>query len=80
MEGALALDGLEVVHFVRRARFVLFRFRRAVGLAWPLSALCCLDVVLLEWVIARVCLCCLQLSIAALAHKKREPGLLAWDA
>ena len=63
-----------------RARFVLFRFRRAVGLAWPLSALCCLDVVLLEWVIARVCLCCLQLSIAALAHKKREPGLLAWDA
>ena len=47
-----------------------------MGLAWPLSALCCLDVVLLECVIARVCLCCLQLSIAALAHKKREPGLL----
>ncbi len=31
-----------------------------MALARPLSALCCLDVVLLEWVIARVCLRCLQ--------------------
>ncbi len=42
-----------------------------MGLAWPLPALCCLDVVLLEWVIARVCLRCLQPIYCAFAHKAR---------
>ena len=40
-----------------------------MALAWPLSALCCLDVALLEWVIVRVCLRSLRSSIAAFAHK-----------
>ena len=44
-----------------------------MALAWPLSALCCLDVVLLEWVIARVCLRNLQPIYCAFAHQKRGP-------